>query len=528
MKRILFLFLLAGIWGMKAYAQSPVLQWQKALGGGGFDQSTSICQTNDGGYVTAGYTMSNDGDIPGTNHGGFDYWVVKIDSTGKIMWNFLFGGSLDDYATSVIATTDGGYMVAGYSNSTDGNITNNHSGSIDYWLVKLDAEGHLMWQRSLGGSRDDYAANIIQTSDGGYAVCGYTNSNDDDVSGNHGASDYWVVKLDGVGNIQWQATMGGTALDNATDIRQTSDGGYIVVGYSNSGNGDVTGNHGGSLDYWMTKLDANGSLLWQKSIGGSDDDQAAAVRQTDDGGYLVAGSSRSADGDATSGHTGRGYDYWIVKTDASGTIMWQQIYGGTGDDYASAMCQSGRAYVIAGYSNSIDGDVAGNHGINDYWLIMVDPSNGGLYWQKTLGGSGDDRASCIQQTVNGGYIVTGFAASDDYDVTNSHSVGIPDYWVAKLRTDNTPPPVPTGVTTISGADKIVLYANPSYGTLNFFLPPASGNYNFVLIDLSGKRILTERILDNRIDASTLTKGFYFYEILSDRNEILTTGKVILR
>lgn len=528
MKRILFLFLLAGIWGMKAYAQSPVLQWQKALGGGGFDQSTSICQTNDGGYVTAGYTMSNDGDIPGTNHGGFDYWIVKIDSTGKIMWNVLYGGSLDDYATSVIATADGGYMVAGYSNSADGNITNNHNGSIDYWLVKLDPEGHLIWQRSLGGTRDDYAANIIQTNDGGYAVCGYTNSNDDDVSGNHGASDYWIVKLDGAGTIQWQSTLGGTGLDNATDIRQTFDGGYIVVGYSNSVDGDVTGNHDGSLDYWMTKLDANGSLLWQKSLGGSDDDQATAVRQTDDGGYLVAGSSRSADGDATSGHIGRGYDYWIVKTDANGNIMWQQIYGGTGDDYASAMCQSGSAYVIAGYSNSIDGDVAGNHGINDYWLIMVDPSNGGLYWQKTLGGSGDDRASCLQQTTNGGYIVTGFAASNDYDVTDNHSVGIPDYWVAKLRTDNTPAPTPTTVPTVAKADNIVLYSNPSYGSLNFFLPAASGNYNFVLIDLSGKRILTERILGSRIDASTVNKGFYFYEILSDRNEILATGKVILR
>ncbi|PZF71723.1 T9SS type A sorting domain-containing protein [Taibaiella soli] len=528
MKQIILLFLVAGIWGTKANAQAPIIQWQKAMGGSALDQSTSICRTNDGGYVTAGYTRSNDGDIQGNNHGGFDYWVVKTDSTGKMLWTNLYGGSLDDYATSVIATTDGGYMVAGYSNSNDGDITNNHNGSIDYWLVKLDAEGHLMWQRSLGGSLDDYASSVIQTSDGGYAVCGYTNSNDGDVNGNHGSNDYWVVKLDNVGNIQWQKAMGGTGLDNAMEMHQTSEGGYIVIGYSNSLDGDVTGNHGGSFDYWMTKMDANGNLLWQKSLGGSDDDQGAAVRQTDDGGYLVAGYSKSSDGDVTTGHTNRGYDYWIVKTDASGSIQWQNIYGGTRDDYATSMCQSGGAYVIAGYSNSIDGDVQGNHGIYDYWMIMINPADGSMYWQKTLGGSGDDRATCVQTTLDGGYVVTGYTSSDDYDVTNSHSPGIPDYWVVKLDAQKVPPPIVTGVAGVVNANDIVLYSNPSYGMLNFLLPVSEGNYNFVLIDMSGKRILTERILDNRIDASIINKGFYFYEILSDQNEILTTGKVILR
>lgn len=527
MKRKIFLFLLAGIWGTKAYTQTPVLQWQKAMGGGGFDQSTSICQANDGGYVTAGYTMSNDGDIHGSNHGGFDYWVIKMDSTGSVLWSFTFGGSGDDYATSVVATTDGGYMVAGYSNSNDGDVSGNHGG-FDYWLVKLDAEGHLIWQRSLGGSLGDYASNVIQTRDGGYAVSGYTNSNDNDVSGNHGSTDYWVVKTDGMGIIQWQKAMGGTGLDNAMDMHQTTDDGFIVIGYSNSGDGDVSGNHGGSFDYWLTKMDINGNLLWQKSLGGSDDDQGMTVRQLDDGGYLVGGYSKSSDADVTTGHSEHGYDYWIARTDANANLMWQQTYGGGNDDYVMSMCQTGSSYLIAGYSNSIDGDVQGNHGIYDYWLIMINPSNGALIWQTTLGGSADDRATSVQPTVDGNYIVTGYASSNDYDVTGNHNAGVPDYWVVKLKPGK---PIPTDVhvPTITGTnDDIVFYPNPSYGTMNFLLPKYQTNYNFVLIDLSGKRILNERILNNRIDASTINKGFYFYEILSDRNEILTTGKVILR
>ena len=171
----------------------PTIEWQKSLGGTGSDGATTIQQTADGGYIVAGASISTDGDVTG-NHGGNDYWVVKLNSTGTITWQKCLGGTGDDFASSIQQTIDGGYIVAGYSESTNGDVTGNHGGQ-DYWVIKLDSTGSITWQKSLGGTSQDYAYAIQQTADGGYIVAGYTTSTDGDVTGNHGDYDYWVVKL---------------------------------------------------------------------------------------------------------------------------------------------------------------------------------------------------------------------------------------------------------------------------------------------------------------------------------------------
>jgi hypothetical protein len=232
-------------------AQAPSIEWQISLGGSGDDYAHSVQQTTDGGYVVAGRSNSTDGNVTG-NHGNPDYWVVKLDSTGTIEWQKSFGGTGWEVAHFIQQTTDGGFVVAGYSNSTDGNVTGNH-GSSDYWVVKLSSIGVLEWQKSLGGTGADYARVIKQTSDRGYIAAGYSNSLDGDVTGNHGGNDYWVVKLDSIGIIEWQRSLGGTGIDFAHSIQQTPDGSYVVAGYSNSADGDVTGNHG-IYDYWVVKL----------------------------------------------------------------------------------------------------------------------------------------------------------------------------------------------------------------------------------------------------------------------------------
>ncbi len=429
MKKV-FLLAAAILTGNLLWAQSaPAIQWQKTYGGSDYDFAYAIQQTNDGGYIIAGYTSSNDGDVSG-NPGAADYWLVKTDSMGNLQWQKTYGGSSDDYATAIQQTNDGGYIIAGYTSSNDGDVSGNHGWS-DYWLVKTDSIGNLQWQKTYGGSNDDGAYAIQLTNDGGYIIAGLTYSNDGDVSGNHGGHDCWLVKTDSLGNLQWQKTYGGSNDDGAFAIQLTNDGGYIIAGYTGSNDGDVSGNHG-QTDYWLVKTDSMGNLQWQKTYGGSNNDKAYAIQLTNDGGYIIAGFNYSNDGDVSGNHGWS--DYWLVKTDSIGNLQWQKTYGGSNVDFATAIQQTNDGgYIIAGYTGSNDGDVSGNHGNVDYWLVKTD-SLGNLQWQKTYGGSNNDEAFAIQLTNDGGYIIAGYSESNDGDVSGNHGSG--DFWLVKLAPDN--------------------------------------------------------------------------------------------
>ena len=351
-------------------AQAPAIQWQKTLGGTGTDYARSIQPTPDGGYIVTGYTNSTNGDVTG-NHGNDDYWVVKLNPSGTIQWQKTLGGTGDDGAYSIQPTTDGGYIVAGTTDSNDGDVTGNHGGFADYWVIKLNPSGTIEWQKPLGGTDYDLAYSIQPTPDGGYIVAGTTNSNDGDVTGNHGGPDCWVVKLNPSGTIEWQKTLGGTSDDDIQSIQPTPDGGYIVAGYTYSTNGDVTGNHG-SYDYWVVKLNPSGTIQWQKTIGGTGEDNAYSIQPTTDGGYIVAGYTWSTDGDVTGNHGGS--DSWVVKLNPSGAIQWQKTIGGTGGDLAySIQPTTDGGYIVAGSTYSNDGDVTGNHGGSDSWVVKLGP-----------------------------------------------------------------------------------------------------------------------------------------------------------
>ena len=407
------------------YAQAPEIEWQKSLGGSSLDVAFSIQQTSDGGYIAAGYSYSNDGDVSG-NHGESDYWVVKLDHIGNIQWEKSLGGSGYEGANSIQQTTDGGYILAGWSDSNDGDISGNH-GSTDYWVVKLDDTGTIEWQKSIGGSAEDRAYSIQQTFDGGYITAGYSYSNNGDISGNHGASDYWVVKLDDTGTIEWQKSLGGSGDEWAHSIQQTSDSGYIVAGGSFSNDGDVSGNHGYD-DSWVVKLDNAGNIQWQKCLGGSGDEWVESIQQTSDGGYIIAGTSTSNDGDVN-GHHGSS-DYWVVKLDDTGNIQWQKCLGGSASEFAFFIQQtSDGGYIVAGDSYSNDGDLSGNHGDYDSWVVKLDDI-GNIEWQKCLGGRSDDGMNSIQQTSDGGYIAAGYSRSNNSDVSGNH--GNKDFWIVKL------------------------------------------------------------------------------------------------
>jgi Secretion system C-terminal sorting domain len=409
-------------------AQAPAIEWQKTFGGSADEAASSIAPTNDGGYAITGGTLSTDGDVTG-NHGGIDYWVVKLNNAGGLQWQRTLGGSGTDSPRSIAAASDGGYIVAGYSQSINGDVTNNHGGG-DCWIVKLDSIGSLQWQKTFGGSDDDIASDIKTVSDGGYIVAGETSSSDGDVTDSNGFYDCWVLRLDSLGGLIWQKTFGGGSLDRSWSISPTSDGGFIMAGETGSFDGDVTNNHGMN-DLWVIKLDAMGNMEWEKCFGGSSWDEARSIVQTMDHGYIVAGSTFSIDGDVTN-HHGL-IDSWVVKLDSTGNLQWQKAMGGTEEEDALflAITSSG-GYLVAGSSRSDDGDVTGIQGICNWWLMGLD-SMGNLSWQRTLGGSDIDWALSATINSDGSFVVAGRVRSTDGDVTDNH--GFSDCWAVKLTFD---------------------------------------------------------------------------------------------
>ncbi|MFT5801093.1 MAG: gliding motility-associated-like protein [Nonlabens sp.] len=412
-----------------SYGQQDCLEilWENHFGGSGQDWARDIRQTDDGGYIVIGYSRSDDIDID-NNLGNWDYWVLKLNEDGTLDWKRNYGGSNIDQATAVWPTSDGGYVVAGASESNDGDLTGNNGGE-DVWILKLNNLGDIEWQRNYGGTESDRAESIEQTADGGYIVAGYSESVDGDVSGNYGNFDYWVLKLDTNGNLSWDKNYGGSGADYGYAITQTQDGGYIFAGSSFSDNIDVTDNNG-LYDYWVVRTDAAGNILWERNYGGEGEERAWHIAAASDGGFIIGGYTFSIGGDV--GSNNGGTDYWIVKVDADGELEWENTYGGNQTESAFGLQQAlDGGYILAGYAvSSGSGDVANNYGSEDFWLVKLD-NTGNLEWEKNFGGTDRDRAYALRQSADGGYIMVGYSESSDGDVSGNY--GERDYWVVKLN-----------------------------------------------------------------------------------------------
>jgi hypothetical protein len=348
------------------------------------DEAWSIIQSSDGGYAVAGFTYS-------FGAGWYDFYVVKLDSGGNVQWTKIIGGSGNDVARSIIQSSDGGYVVAGYTTSFG-------AGNEDIYVVKLDSGGNVEWTKTIGGSYADGANSIIQSSDGGYVVAGYTSSS------GAGSADFYVVKLDSGGNVEWTKTIGGSYADGANSIIQSSDGGYVVAGYTDSFGVD-------SRDIYVVKLDSGGNVQWTKTIVRSSSwDEAYSIIQSSDGGYVVAGETLNFGGTS---------DFYVVKLDSGGNVQWTKTIGGISQDEAYSIIQSSDGgYVVAGRTLSFG---AGGW---DIYVVKLD-SGGNVEWTKTIGGSDDDRARSIIQSSDGGYAVAGhtwsFGAGGDMYVVKMYA-----------------------------------------------------------------------------------------------------------
>jgi hypothetical protein len=421
---------------------SQEIEWQKTIGGSSVDWFSSIQPTADGGYILGGISVSNISGVKTENCLGMnDYWIVKTDSIGNIQWQNTIGGSLNDNLSAVLQTVDGGFILGGYSESDiSGDKTENSLGDWDYWLVKTDALGNVEWQNTIGGILEDELFALQQTADGGYILGGKSRS---DISGDktensQGGYDYWIVKTDSIGDIQWQSTIGGSINDELNSIHQTTDGGFILGGFSGSGiSGDKTENCLGGYDYWIVKTDSQGNIQWQNTLGGSVNDFMYSVRQTADGGYVLGGNSNSnISGDKSENCFGLD-DCWIVKTDIAGNIEWQNTIGGSNADKVSSIQQTNDGgYILGGYSlSNVSGDKTENSiGDGDFWIVKTD-SAGNIQWQNTVGGSYDEKLTSIQQLADGTFILGGNSVSDVSGDKTENSFGLQDYWILKLTND---------------------------------------------------------------------------------------------
>lgn len=491
-----------------------ILQWQANFGGSAVESMTNseigtsnILKTNDGGFILAGNSFSNDGNATG-HHGTTsrnDFWVVKLDSLRNIQWERSLGGTNEDQANKIIQTSDSGFILIGFSDSFDGDITSFH-GSRDIWVVKLDFSGNIQWQKNYGGTYSEVGTDIIEIT-GGFIFCGTTGSNDGDVTNLHGnppTSDFWVVKISIQGGILWQKTFGGSNLDYASSITKAANNTYIIGGTSNSNNGDVTGNHG-NYDYWIIKIDSIGNLLWQKSFGGSSGEQLNAICNSLDGNHLISGYSASLNGDITGHHGNTANDYWVVKFNSSGNLIWQKSLGGTDDDVAYGLSSTNdNGTLVIGGSRSIDGNVydhidAGFPSEN-FWITKLD-SAGNIDWSKSLAADSSGNAKGISgiQISTSCYVFAGNAGGVNFSQ---------DYWIIKLC-DN--------LTTVTGnnlINSINIYPNPT--TDRIYFNYQSSELYLELSNISGTLLLSKKINTPfpEINLQNYSEGVYFLTIYS--------------
>ena len=409
-----------------------IMDWDKGLAGSGnalSGRDGSIQQTNDGGYIVIG---SINGEVsPG--HGSEDMWVTKLNPAGDIQWQNVLGGNGFESGRSIQATTDGGYIAVGFTTSdASGDVGISHGGH-DVWVVKLNSAGGIQWQKVLGGNGDDSGFSVQQATDGGYIFTGITNSdNSGDVGISHGGYDAWVVKLQTNGNVQWQRTLGGKGNDGGFSMQASPDGEYILTGITDSDNtGDVGISHGG-YDAWVVRLNPIGNIQWQKVLGGKGDDSGFSIHQASDSGYILTGFTDSDNtGDVGINHGG--YDAWAVKLNSAGGIQWQKVLGGNGDDSGFSIYQAtDGGYILTGITGSDNtGDVGINHGGYDAWVVKL-LTNGNIQWQRVMGGDDFESGRSIQATPNGEYIFAGITGSDNTgDVGSNNSVL--GTWIIRLN-----------------------------------------------------------------------------------------------
>jgi len=482
LRHIFFLSLMLFINKANMYAQPPDTVWTKLYGGSGDDRANSANETSDGGFIIAGSTDS-------FGAGQNDVYIIKTNSNGDTLWTRTLGGQLWDVAYSIQQTLDGGYIITGYTYSFG-------AGNSDLYLIKTNSVGDTLWTRTYGGEFPDGGVMVREITGGGYIILGYTES-----FGN-GYRDIWLLKTNEIGDTLWTKTFGGLYLDIAGSINQTTDEGYIIAGSM-----DIIP----SMTYaYLIKTDANGDILWSRTFWCGDFVSLRSIAQTLDGGYIIGISSYS--------YFESDWDIYLLKTYPSGDSAWARVYGGAEwDQVFSIEITSDLGYLIAGYTESFGA------GSEDVYVIKTD-SLGTEIWSVVYGGVLDDVSHFALRTTDEGYMIVGN--------TFSFGVGYGDIWLLRLASE-------TDILKDEGfirPSQIALsqnYPNPfnAQTTIRFVLPEPQ-DVNLTVYDLLGRQVET---LSNdykqtgvhtiTFDASKFSSGVYFYRLQA--GDLVETKRMVL-
>lgn len=518
--------------------------WEKSYGGKHADYLFDVIPTPDYGFILAGSSLSKKtGTKTEDNRGDLDYWVWKMDEKGEFDWQRSFGGSGQDMLQCILLTNDGGFLLAGSSESGEElDKKAKARGESDFWIIKLNAKGGEEWQKTIGGLGQDEINAVVRTKDGGFVLAGSSNSGNsgEKTSANYGGMDYWVLKIDRKGEIVWQNTFGGIYNEQLRSLIATKDGGFIMGGSSNSPEGGTkTQKNIGHSDYWIIKIDEKGQEQWQKTIGGKGDDQLAAVYETNDGNFIVGGNSNSESGDDKRSSNGSGTDFWVLKLEKeTKDILWQETYNIAKVDILTSLIENDdKTILLGGYAqgepankkaplkqakalkvkaNEMNEEIKMKKGTDDYVAIKIN-EKGEELWRKNVGSDGPDILVKAIETRDSGYLMAGtsktiLTADGAVKATGNKSSGKGnnDFWVVKLKDKQKPEKAKSQVEAIP---------NPATDYTNVIVGYDFTKGTATLVDLAGHILqqfaITERTVP--IDLQGLPEGIYVVNIKTDKS-----------
>ncbi len=532
-----------------AQTKAPAIAWQKTLGGNGTEVLTAMCIGADKLIVLCGYSNSPvSGSKSAPSFGENDYWIVKLDVNGNVLWNKTYGGSDDDQATAIIATSDGGYLLGGSSTSdiSGTKTAKSFAHSYDYWVIKLNGTGNVQWDKTMGGNFTERLGGLAELANDSYAVSGHSYSGKEgskkfDNKGTLAKADYWIVILNKDGTEKTQYLYGGGSEDVLTCASPAGLSGFYIAGYSYSQKGGGKASKLiGNNDYYVIRSNFKGQVEYDGDYGGTVSNYLTSMQALPDSSLILGGYSNSPKSTTKMADFYGATDYWIVKVKSNGTKQWDKTFaGGAGDgfgeDYLMSVQQTkDKGFILGGYSNAAAGlnKTQNSKGDFDYWIVKVD-SMGKLQWDKTIGGSGKDMLTAIYELDSARYIVAGTSSSP---ISGDKTAGVigggtaSDYWVMQLdgttNAKSSSRLATTPATAAVAADsryKLEVMPNPvkEVLTVKYQVAAAKNKASLIVYAANGKAVLQSSLVATAKESvrsfpvAKLSAGTYFAVLYAD-------------
>jgi len=472
--------------------------WDQRYGGNNTERYYDVDFAHGGGYIFTGIFFSDavNGDISET-YGGQDVWLVKISENGEIEWEKTYGGSKSDQINDISRVSSGGYIMIGESTSVDYDVSENF-GQVDIWVVKISNNGEIEWEKTIGGGGFDHGMSIEETSDGGFFLGASYNSNSEDLPPISGKYDILACKLNAMGDVEWQQSYGGSVLDFCDAVLETSDGNFILAGISYSSDSDFTNQ--GETDLFVLKISQLGEIIWQSSIGGEWSDFFSSIQETSDDGFIISGSTDSYFGDIFSENGER--DCVVVKLNSLGEVEWSRSYGGPFSERGGQIKQQGDGtYTFVGGSFSNTGDLSGNLGSKDAWLVNLS-SEGEINWQTNFGDDFSNQMNDLLINTDGTILLAG--VSESKVDTSEWGWGYQEIWLTKVK------PNVVDVINVENSITLNVFPNPAKDILNVQNNEKLIGAAYHVINLNGD-VTLKGVFDSqntKINISSIVPGQY--------------------